>query len=510
MADCVVISSESEAAWRAALAHDPFDAAALHGLGCDLLRRKRPVVAVAMLSAAATARADAAILTNLGAALIAAGLADEAEQRLRHALALEPEFYHALFNLGGLLLSRDPAEAMTLLRRALLVAPEGGEAVLALVSGLINQGNAAYSADHMQAAERWYHEAIGFKPDFAGGYTNLGNALTGQLRLPEALAAYRSALDLDPANDNAGFAYSLCLLLSGDDQEGWRHYERRRGVPALQPNYARRPALPQWQPGMSLAGQRVLLTAEQGSGDLIQYARFALVLARSAAAVVLEMPWPLAAVFQGLPGVERIIGLDEAATGCDIACPLLSLPLLLGSDAGMPPPYLVAPADRVARWSAWLDRSSPGSRIGLVCSGDPRHPYDRRRSIALAKMAPLLAIPGASIILVQTEIREADRPIFHTSANLRCPAAALTDYADTAALLSGLDRLITVDTSLAHLAGAMGLPVWTLLPYCPDYRWKLGRDDTPWYPSMRLYRQERPGDWEAVIQRIQDDLMRRA
>jgi hypothetical protein len=270
----------------------------------------------------------------------------------------------------------------------------------------------------------------------------------------------------------------------------------------LRRDHQRRPDLPQWHPGIDLTGRRVLLTAEQGYGDLIQYARFAPILARSAASVVLEMPWPLAGLFQTFPGIERVIGLDDPAHGCDIACPLLSLPLLMGPDVGVKPPYIVAPVDRLARWSAWLARSGPGRRIGLVCSGDSRHPRDCARSIALAGLKPLLDLQDVSFVLLQTEIRDTDRPAFEAADNLRCPAAALTDYADTAALLSGLDLLITVDTSTAHLAGAMGMPVWTLLPFSPDYRWRLGCEDSPWYPSMRLFRQERLGEWGAVIERV--------
>ena len=237
-------------------------------------------------------------------------------------------------------------------------------------------------------------------------------------------------------------------------------------------------------------------------------ARFAPMLARSAGSVVVEMPWTLASLFQTMPEIERVISLDDPAHACDIACPLLSLPLLLGSDSGMKVPYITAPMARLPRWTAWLDRSEPRRRIGLVCAGDQRHPNDRTRSVALATITPLLDVPDASFVLLQTEIRDSDRAAFQAADNLRCPAAALTDYGDTAALLSGLELLITVDTSTAHLAGAMGLPVWTLLPYCPDYRWQLGRDDSPWYPSMRLYRQQRPGDWDEVIRRVRDDLMR--
>jgi tetratricopeptide (TPR) repeat protein len=503
MADSGVTSSEPEAAWRAVLARDPFDATALHGLGRVLLRRKRSAQAIALLSAAANESDDADILTDLAAALIAAGQGAETEPYFRRALQTDPENYHALFGLGRLLLTQgQSATALELLRHALTISPEAAETAATLVGALIAQGNTAYAGGDMTEAEHLYRQAVGFGLDLVAAYNNLGNALTGQLRLSEALDAYRAALAIDPNSDNTGFAYSLCLLLSGNEDEGRRQFEHRRGVEPLKRDHERRPGLPQWRPGIELAGRRVLLTAEQGSGDLIQHARFAPILAQTAAAVVLEMPWPLAGLFQALPGVEQVIGLDDAAPGCDIACPLLSLPLLFGADAGMPPPYVTAPEDRLPRWTAWLDRSPPGRRIGLVCHGDPRHPRDRDRSIALATLAPLFDTPDVTFVLVQTEVRQADRATFNAADNVRCPSAALTDYADTAALLAGLDLLISVDTSAVHLAGAMGLPVWTLLPYCPDYRWLLGRDDSPWYPSMRLFRQDRPGEWGPVIDQV--------
>ena len=501
MADFGVTSSEPEAAWRAVLTRDPFDATALAGLGRSLLRRKRIAQAVALLSAAAEGSDDAEVLTELGSALVATGQAAEAEPYFRRALEAEPAHFDALLGLGRLLLAQGRS-AGALLRRAQAVAPASSEIAGTLVGALIAEGNAAYAGGDMVGAERLYREAIGFGLHLVAGYNNLGNALTGQLRLSDAQEAYRAALAINPEADNAGFAYSLCLLLSGNDAEGWRRFEHRRRVEPLRRDHERRPDLPQWRPGVDLTGRRVLLTAEQGSGDLIHYARFAPILAGKAAAVVLEMPWPLAGLFRTLPGIERVIGLEETAHGCDIACPLLSLPLLLGADFGVAPPYIEPPVERLARWGAWLDRSPPGRRIGLVCHGDPRHPRDRDRSIALAALTPLLDMQDVSFVLVQTEIRETDRAAFEAADNVRCPAAALTDYADTAALLSGLDLLISVDTSVAHLAGAMGLPVWTLLPYCPDYRWRLGCDDSAWYPSMRLFRQEQPAAWGPVIERV--------
>lgn len=500
------VPADPEAAWRTVLEHDPFDPTALHGLGRILLRHRRPAQAVALLSDAVAFGGQPDALSDLGTALIEIGQPEQAEPYLRRAVREMPDHYNALFNLGGLLLERgETDEALPLLRHAVSAAPPGTDAEQALASALIARGNTAYASGDLAAAERSYREAIATGEGLTAAYTNLGNALTGQLRLPEALEAYRSALALDPNSDGTGFAYALCLLLSGNPA-GWAWYEHRRNVPQLRPDHERRPGLPRWRTGTAIAGKRILVTAEQGAGDLIQYARFVPALARQAAAVDLEMPWPLAGLFQDLPGVRRVVTLTDTDPPCDMAIPLLSLPLLLGPDAGVAPPYIPRPEDRRPRWDAWLNRSPPGRRIGLVCHGDPRHPHDRDRSIPLAAFAPLLSLPGVAFILIQTEIRDTDRPAFDAYPDLRCPAAALTDYADTAALLSGLDRLITVDTSVAHLAGAMGLPVWTLLQYCPDYRWMLGRADSPWYPAMRLFRQDRPGDWQPVIERVRHEL----
>lgn len=514
-----VPATSPETPWRAILARDPFDSAALHGLARVLLRHGRRGEAIALLC---TAGDDPAVLADLATQLAETGQRQAAADTVRRALAAEPADPALLGALGRTLLLLDqPLDALPILRRAHLAAPDDRDIATNLAAALIGAGNQAYRSGAMVEAEAAYRDAIALNPASGPAYSNLGNALTGQLRLEQAQEAFRAALRLDPANDETAFAFSLCLLLAGEHAEGWRLYERRRGVPALAPNYTRRPDLPRWKPGIPLRGRRVLLGAEQGMGDMIQYCRFAPTLGRMADAVMLEAPWPLAGLLAGMPGVDRVIGLEDAASGCDIMCPLLSLPLALAPglvpglapdpvlEAGAAPPYLTAPAARMARWSAWLDRSSPGRRVGLVCSGDPGHPRDHARSIPLKAFHDLLDLPGISFVLVQTELRAADRVTFEAAANLRFPGAALTDYADTAGLLAGLDLLISVDTSAAHLAGALGRPVWTLLPYCPDYRWQLGRPDTGWYPSMRLYRQDRPGEWNNVIARVRDDLAAR-
>lgn len=507
MAQAGTALSDAAAAWRDVLSFDPFDPIALAGLGRLLLRHGSLAQAVPLLLDAVEYGAGGDTVSDLCAALIETGQAQDAEPYLRRAVAERPGSYADLNNLGHVLLRRGATEeALSMFRQALDVAPRRADAERAIVEALVAQGNALLAAGDMPGAECCYREAIGHGQEIAGSYTNLGNALTYQLRLPEAHAAFRAALATEPASDTANMAFGLSLLLGGDDA-GWRHYEARRRVEPGSRDHQRRPDLPQWNPGMDLTGRHVLITAEQGTGDLIQYARFAPVLARIAASVVLEVTWALVPVMRDLPGVSRVIALEDKDHGCDIACPIVSLPLLLGPGAGMPPPYIAAPPERLARWRAWLDRSPPGRRIGLVCSGDPRHPHDVRRSIPLADLAPLLRLPDTAFVLLQTDIREADQATFDETDNLRCPGAALTDYGDTAALIAGLDLVVSVDTSVAHLAGAMNRPVWTLLPFCPDYRWGLESTVTGWYPSMRLFRQDGPGDWRPVIERVRAGLV---
>jgi tetratricopeptide (TPR) repeat protein len=495
MAGCAVTNSE---AFRDRLRRDPFDQEALAGLGVALLAEGRPAQAAAILSTVD----GQDVLTDLGEALLQAGLRTDAEARLREALAINPGQVRAAVALVSLLRGDDRfGEAQPLARHAYSLDP--AKAAEALGGVLIDRGNLAYRANDPETAEALYRDAVTVLPNYAGAQTNLGNALVHQLRFPEAEAAYRTALASDPGHDGTWFAASLARLLQGDAQEGFRLYEHRRGMAEMAANYNRRPDLPAWRFGEDLAGRRVLVAAEQGAGDVIQFARYVPALARIAATVTLEAPWPIAGLFGDL-GIP-VIPLEGKAD-CDIQIPLMSLPLLLGPDAGATPPYLHPIEEQVWRWQAWLDRSPPGRRIGLVCSGDPRHPRDVERSFPLAAYAPLFDLPNVTFVLVQTELREADWDTLDDADNLRFPGAALTDWADTAALLSQLDLLITIDTATAHLAGALGLPVWTLLPFCPDWRWGLGRDDCPWYPSMRLYRQTERGAWNEVIERVRNDL----
>jgi ADP-heptose:LPS heptosyltransferase len=273
-------------------------------------------------------------------------------------------------------------------------------------------------------------------------------------------------------------------------------------------HYDRRHELPQWWEGTPVEGRHLLLMAEQGIGDVMQFARYAPLLSRRGARVTLEVPHALRPLFGAMPGVQAVIALDEPAPGCDLACPLMSLPLLFGTCAdSVPPepPMLRVPQDRVGHWNAWLAPHS-GFRVGLVCSGDAGNPNDAARSIPFAAFAPLVATQGCRFVLLQPVPRDRDRAAIEAAPALLTPGAALRDFADTAAIVSQLDLVIAADTCVAHLAAALGRPVWLLLPHRPDWRWMLHRRDTPWYPTMTLYRQPRRGDWATAIETVRHDL----
>ncbi len=454
------------AACRTILAADFQDPAALSLLARAFLAAGRGAEAIAML--AAIEAPDANTADALVQALRASGLTAEAEAR----------------------------------------ATGAGEKIAASPEAVahLTRGNAHLFADDLDKAEAAYRDALVINPDFAGALGNLGNVLTARGDLPAAHAAYQHALRVDPNNAEIGFAYSLSLLLGGDFTEGWRRHETRRRTQGLRWNYDRYPDLPQWRDGMDLTGRRVLVMAEQGHGDMIQCVRLVPLLAERAAHVVLELPRTLHRIFEAQPGVARLINRDSFASDCDIACPLLSLPLALGLTLDtIPPPVAVAREDLVAQWAAWLGAPDGRRRIGLVVSGEPRHPHDARRSIPLARFGPILDT-GHRFVLLQTELRDDDRRTRDAIEGLRFPGAALTDFADTAGLIANLDLVITVDTAVAHLAGSLGVPTWLLLAHAPDHRWMLNRNDSPWYPSMRLFRQPRPGDWASVLRRMAGQL----
>jgi hypothetical protein len=288
---------------------------------------------------------------------------------------------------------------------------------------------------------------------------------------------------------------------------GWPAYEWRRQLPSW---VERGFAQAEWS-GEDIAGKRLLLHAEQGFGDTLQFARYVALAAGRGAAVILEVQPPLAPLLGGLFGVEVVAAGRDRLPAFDLHCPLLSLPRLYATTVATIPggiPYIAAPEDRIAAWAPRLP--ADGLRVGLAWSGHPNNVRDHERSIPFARLAPLIGVPCTSLVSLQKDVRAGDAADFRRCGGVIDFGGELRDFADTAAVIAGLDLVITVDTAVAHLAGAMGKPVWVLLPRVPDFRWLLDRPTSPWYPTARLFRKGRKDSWDTVIAAVATELAARA
>lgn len=435
---------------------------------------------------------------NLGEALVQLGRPAEAIPCLRRALELRPDFADAHNNLGMALAQNDqPAAAFAAFERALALNPQSA-------SAHNNVGNTFLKMERWTEAVAAFDRAISLQPNFAGVHRTRGMALLEKTALAEAAAAFRRAIEGDGNDAEAHWLYGLLQLLLGHYEEGWPHYEWRPGGRSSE-------AVRRWE-GSPAPGQTILVQAEQGLGDTLHFLRYLpLLRERSGAARVrLVAQSPLLALIGRNPfdGVEVITPAEEAPLPRDLQIPLLSLPLALRQFAPLPmsAPYLYADPARREVWRERLGKPQ-GQRIGLVWSGNRVHQRDRHRSISPERLVPVLRVPGCTFHSLQIEARGALPPVL-AEAGLLDGTEHLTDFADTAAAMAELDLIITVDTAAAHLAGALGRPVWTLLPAVPDWRWSLEREDTPWYPTMRLFRQKTPGDWDDVVQRVATELMK--
>jgi tetratricopeptide (TPR) repeat protein len=355
-----------------------------------------------------------------------------------------------------------------------------------------------------------YGRVLAAMPGLAEAWIGRGNLFQEINRDEDALADYRHALELRPDFADAHMNEGLCRLRLGDFASGWSKHEWRWKVSGLYPA-AREFAQPKWQGTENLAGKAILLHAEQGFGDSIQFMRYVPLVAATGAAVFLEVPDELVSLASGLSGVSRVMTRAQGLPPIDFHCPLLSLPAAFGTTLSTVPasiPYLEAPAERVRHWQSRLGRTKK-LRIGLAWSGNATHKNDHNRSIALARLAPLLSLPGAELLSLQKGVRPEDAVVMK-DLPITDIAGELGDFADTAAVVSLVDLVIAVDTSVVHLAGALGRPVWILLPFSPDWRWLQGRDDSPWYPTARLFRQPAIGDWEGVIRNVKKELAKLA
>ncbi len=493
----------AEAAYRHAISLRPNDATLYCGLGSVFWHRQdleQTVTACLQAIALAPDYADAHKL--MGLALHDAGRTAEAVGAYRRALALRPDDPAICSNLGAALCSLgDFAAAIVACRQAIALDPNHAPAHTNL--GVIFEEQ--QRLDDALAAHRC---AIAANPFYAKGYANLAIVLRGLGRIDAATDAARKAIELDPDDSLARFNHALFLLMNGDYAHGFEEYEWRRRCKALPQD---EPVFdsPEWQ-GEPLAGRVLLLHAERGYGDTLQFLRFVPAVVALGGRIVVQVQRPLAHLTKSLANVT-VVSRGDPLPPFDLHLPLMSLPRLLGTTLATIPadvPYLgVEPA----KHTAWRRRLADDSAVtvGVVWAGNPDHKADRHRSLAAAALLPQLVMPGVRLYSLQKEPRQADRPVLTALGDAIADLATdLHDFADTAAAVTALDLVIAVDTSVAHLAGALGRPTWMLLPHALDWRWLRRREDSPWYPTARLFRQDEAGKWEAPIGRVAAELSR--
>jgi tetratricopeptide (TPR) repeat protein len=467
--------------------------------------------------------------SNKGNALKSLGRFQEALLSYDQAIALRPDFVDAHNNRGIVLQElRRFDEAIASFDRVIALNPSDPDAynnhgVVLQKLRRFDEAGASYDRaialrpDHVDALNNWgvalqelsrldealasYDKALDIKPDYADAHYNRGIVLKELGRADAALASYDRAIAFKQDHVNAHRNKALVLLLLGDFDNGWPLYEWRWRTGEINV-YVRDVPAPLWLGVEPIAGKTILLHAEQGLGDTIQFCRYARLMQAQGAKVLLEVPVALKALLQGLEGVDVLISRGEERPAFDFHCPLMSLPLAFRTrleTIPTPAPYLASDPERRRTWEARLGpRRRP--RVGLVWSGNPEHKNDQHRSLALAQVLQHLPA-GLEYVSLQKEVRDADRTVLEASAVRDC-SRELGDFADTAALCDLMDQVISVDTSVAHLSGALGKPTWILLPYAPDWRWLLDRDDSPWYGSVRLFRQSQDRGWGPVLQRV--------
>jgi tetratricopeptide (TPR) repeat protein len=397
--------------------------------------------------------------------------------------------------------AKEHEAALESVERAIAMEPDTAD--FYLTRGVIQRRARMYDAAIDSA-----RKAVELAPHNPAGHTNIGRVLEELGRVDEAMDCYEQALAVDPACALAHFNRGLIQLQAGNYADGWQSYEWRWRAELLSVYKEKRNfEQPLWTGEQSLEGKTILLWGEQGLGDTLQFCRYASLAAQRGATVILEVKKELVGLMGTLAGVSQIVAKGEPAPAFDLHCPLMSLPLAFGTRLETIPagaPYLASDPAKVAHWARVLGEKTR-LRVGVVWSGNPKYQNDAIRSITLGQLDRLFG-EDCEFVVLQKEVRAADKLVLDLSRNVRQFAAAIHDFSDTAALCELMDVIITVDTSVAHLAGALGKPVWVLLPNRPDWRWLLEREDSPWYPNTKLYRQPSAGDWNAVVGKVHEDL----
>jgi tetratricopeptide (TPR) repeat protein len=491
-------TDDAIACMRLATAQWPQFAEAHRGLGILLAGRQEYTEAAdAFRRFAELDRDNAEAHYNLALALQNCGMLADAEASYRRAIELKPLYGVALNNLATVLAAqKQVVDAEEIFRKAIECEPDFAPAYANLAELMLKQ-------NRPDEAERCCRRALELTAGAAGAHYDLAVALAAQNKLDEAEAEYRKTLKLEPENPDAHVGLSSVLLMGGRFAEGWPEYEWRLKHKDMPKSDL---PTPEWR-GEPLSGRTILLRAEQGAGDTIQFIRFAKVLKSQGCTVVAGATPSLSRLLACAPGVDSVLVGGGMPVTFDLHVPLLSVPNTLGTTLETIPaevPYLRPADSSIAGWRDELG-SDPVLRVGIAWQGNPKQQRDEFRSIPLLKFAGLARIPGVRLYSLQFGVGRdqlqvaADWPLVDF-------AEGLGDFHRTAALLCNLDLVISCDSAPAHLAGALAMPVWLVLAYSADWRWLLNRVDSPWYPTMRIFRQPRPGDWDGAFRQVEAEL----
>jgi tetratricopeptide (TPR) repeat protein len=433
---------------------------------------------------------------NLGVALLDLKLYPQASACLQTATKISPDYAEAHLNLGNALQKMGKnTEAAASTHQALKLKPENEKAWNTL--GVI------FDALDDPGAVDCFRLALKYNPSYPEAMSNLGRMLSFTNQKEEGFALLRKAIEIRPNYSDAMWNLALGLLLHGQYEEGWQKHEWRWKIDSF-PSPKRNFPQPQWQ-GEEIRGKRLLLHSEQGFGDTIQFSRFLPMVAASGAHIFLEVREPLRRLMIGIPGITEIFLYGDKLPDFDLHCPLMSLPFVFGTKLDTIPPPIKFPA--LAGVSTAIDGSQAlPLRIGLVWAGNPTHGLDRRRSMSLQSLLPLKDIPHVSFFCVFKGPATAQIAELAPEFQVIDLCSDATDFVDTAMKIESLDLVISVDTAVAHLAATLGKPVWLLLPHTPDWRWLYDREDSPWYSSIRIFRQTAAGNWSDVVESVAREL----
>jgi len=496
--------AEALDAYDRAVSLKPDYAEAYHNMAIALQSQGRHTKAIQKCEMAMLIDPDYAEPYNtMGFELQTQGRLDDAIGSYRKATQLKPDYAEAYNHLGFVLneLGRDD-EAVENFEQALRIDPDYAEAYSNLGIVLKERGRLAEAIAN-------YEQAIRLDPHFFEAYYNLGNGLTAQGRCDEAIENYRRAIDMKPPYAQAHWNISHAYLLKGDFENGWREYEWRRSDELGIFTYPHRYREPRWD-GSDFADKRLLVHCEQGLGDSIQFMRYLPMVKPRGGTVIFEAWKSLHGLLKDSEGFDELLELSierKTDVDFDLHISLMDLPAVFGTTLETIPaevPYVAADAQKVKYWRDRLEDAS--FKVGVVWAGSPEHGNDHNRSCRLESFAPLTAIDGVKLYGLQKGEAAKQVERLPQAVAIENLSEDLNDFADTAAAVENLDLVISVDTATAHLAGAMGKPTWTLLPFAPDWRWMLERTDSPWYPTMRLFRQGEWGNWTCVLQDVSEQL----